>query len=113
MCRWSMISYSGGETRLTKATNSFKNKITLRPNALIWFSSFHERQLGRDTGGHTHMFNNPNNAQFADDKAYLFEIGGNIGWSCLLHYFASGAVLFSAVGGGGAGFGADSLHHHK
>lgn len=28
-------------------------------------------------------FNDPHNAQFADEKAYLFEIGGNIGERCL------------------------------
>ncbi|XP_046362909.1 rho GTPase-activating protein 18-like [Haliotis rufescens] len=32
---------------------------------------------------HSMSFRNPDNAQFADDNAYLFEVGGNIGERCL------------------------------
>ncbi|KAK7489373.1 hypothetical protein BaRGS_00019317 [Batillaria attramentaria] len=42
-----------------------------------------ERGGQKNSAGDAHMFNNPNNAQFADDKAFLFEVGGNIGERCL------------------------------
>ncbi|KAK7091428.1 hypothetical protein V1264_009109 [Littorina saxatilis] len=45
--------------------------------------SFHAKPDGKGSSSQSHTFNNPHNAQFADDKAYLFEVGGNIGERCL------------------------------
>ncbi|XP_076456710.1 rho GTPase-activating protein 18-like [Babylonia areolata] len=44
-------------------------------------SDAHQQETKKS--GSSHPFNNPHTAQFADDKAYLYEIGGNIGERCL------------------------------
>lgn len=49
-----------------------------------YFASHNRRGLvDSRSGSLSQSFNNPNNACFADDKAYLFEVGGNIGERCL------------------------------
>ncbi|XP_041361812.1 rho GTPase-activating protein 18-like isoform X2 [Gigantopelta aegis] len=48
--------------------------------------SYPQHHQGQDQGqpvNHVQSFRNPDNGQFADDNAYLFEVGGNIGERCL------------------------------